>query len=798
MRSTTCVSLLLAAVLGFTSCSRDPNVVKQRYLESGDKYYAMGKYNEARIRYRNALAKDMRFGKAYYKLGLTELKRDKATDAVAAFRRALDINTSQAPADRISPADRRDIYVKLSDIYLLHGTEDKRLLDEVDNFVKELAKDEPDSFDVHRLKGDLAFARAVMALKVANRDQALTLVDSAVDEYTKADKIKPGQPRVVLQLARSVGAKGQRDQAEKYLKQVIQLDKTERFAYGELYALYMVQNRIDDAQNILKLAFQNNPKQYVYLRLLAEHYSRQKRLDDMRAVLQQIKAGFKDYPNAYLDVGNFYMRVGDADSAVREYKDGMVKDPQRKHTYQKAVIEVLMRQGKRDEAAELNSQILKEDPKDAEARGLAATFMMDKGDLTHALTELQSAVTRAPDNAVLRYQLGRANAARGEWEQARQAFQKAIELRPDYLLARLALAQLQVTRGEYDAALKSTEQILTFDPNSLSARMIQAAALLGQKRFAESKSLLQSMAKASPNSSDVYFQLGVAGLMENKYKEAEDAFKKSWQLNPANPKGLFGVVQSYLGQNEPDQALTLLRSEVDKQPNRLDLRELLANTEVLTGKFDSAVGDYQKVMDSLDKNSKDRAQLYFRIGETYRRKGDNANAIANLQKARETMPENTDLLTHLGLAFDQAGRWSDAKQVYEATIKINGNNGPALNNLAFIIAEHGGDLDDALSKAQRAKQLMPNLAEVSDTLGWIYVKKQQSDAAIDILQDLVKRVPNNATFRYHLAMAFSNKGDRPRAIKELQEAAKNNPTKEERAKIQEALGRLQGSVAAAM
>src|SRR5262249_20144404 len=196
-RSITSISLLLAAALCFTSCSRDPNVVKQRYLESGDKYYAMGKYNEARIRYRNALAKDMRFGKAYYKLGLTELKRDKAPDAVAAFRRALELDNS--------PADKRDIRVKLCDIYLAVGNNDKRILDEVDGFVKELSKEEPDSFDVHRLTGDLSFARAVVALKVANREQASTLIDTAIEEYKKADKIKPGQARLVLQLARSVG-----------------------------------------------------------------------------------------------------------------------------------------------------------------------------------------------------------------------------------------------------------------------------------------------------------------------------------------------------------------------------------------------------------------------------------------------------------------------------------------------------------------------------------------------------------------------------------------------------------------
>src|SRR5215467_9370799 len=198
MRSSVLTSLLLAAAFCFTSCSRDPNVVKQRYLESGDKYYSMGKYNEARIRYRNALAKDMRFGKAYYKLGLTEMKRDKFPDAVAAFRRALDLD--------IAPADRRDIQVKLSDIYLAVAKDDKRVLDEVDGYIKQLAKVDPDSFDVHRLTGDLDFARAVMALKVANRDQASALIDTAIDEYKKADKIKPNQARLVLQLARSVGA----------------------------------------------------------------------------------------------------------------------------------------------------------------------------------------------------------------------------------------------------------------------------------------------------------------------------------------------------------------------------------------------------------------------------------------------------------------------------------------------------------------------------------------------------------------------------------------------------------------
>ena len=168
----------------------------------------------------------------------------------------------------------------------------------------------------------------------------------------------------------------------------------------------------------------------------------------------------------------------------------------------------------------------------------------------------------------------------------------------------------------------------------------------------------------------------------------------------------------------------------------------------------------------------------------HRRKGDYCIAVTTLQQARAILPDNLTGLSTLALAFDQAGHYNEAKQVYEAALKLDANNGYTLNNLAFRIAEHGGDLDDALTKAQRAKAMYPNLAEVSDTLGWIYLKKKMSDNAIDIFKDLVAKAPNHSTFRYHLGMALAQKGDRTRAVKELQEALKYNPSKIEKDKIQ--------------
>ena len=788
MRSKRLVAIILTVVFALVSCSRDPNVAKRRYLESGNKYFDNGKYKEARIMYLNAKAKDQRWGPAYYKLGLTALKLGSMTEAVNAFRRAVEL----LPA---SEADHWDAVVKLTEIYLgvtggMESNARKPYLDEVEGYCNALLKRDPNSYDGHRLTGDLDFARATEQFKVKMMDQGRALLDKAIAEYRTAEATKPGQPGVMMQLARAMAAEAQYPEAEKLYRSVIEKDKTFQSAYTELYRLLMFQRRPIDAEQVLKLGAQNNPKQYGYLTMLAMHYSLQNQRQDMVGILNQIKSHAKEYDQAYKTVGDFYLRMGDGDSAIREYREGMSKDVKKKADYEKRIIEVLMRQGKRTEAAELNSQILKDDPSDNDARGLAATFLLEKGDVSKALTELQAVVAHSPNNPVAQFNLGRVHAARGELEQARQRFQKAIDLRPDYVMARLELAQLQLRGRDFDAALKSAEQVLSIDRTSTAARLIESTALMGQKKFAESRQLLDSMLQANPSAPDVLFQLGLVNLAENKFKEAGDAFRRSYELNPANPRGLLGMVETEMAQNHPDQAMQLLQTEAAKAPNRMDLVLALGNTAIRAGRYDLAVSYFQKVAGSLPKGSKAQADLFLRIGESYRRKGDFTNAIVALQKAREIVPENGVVLSTLALVLEAAERWSEARQVYEVVLKLDPNNAVALNNLAYLLTEHGGDLNDALTKAQRAKQLLPDLTEVSDTLGWIYLKKNLTDNAIDIFKDLVTKVPGSAIFRYHLGMAYSQKGDKTRALKELQDALKFNPTKEDRERIQQLITRL--------
>ncbi len=783
MRTIRVVATVLACILGLISCNSDPNVAKKRYLEMGNKYFDRAKYKEASIMYRRAIEKDKLYGPAYYKLALTDTKQASLQGAVVNFRKAVDLLKKDNP-------DHWDALMHVTDIYLAFA-KDPQHLKECETNIGLLLAHDPNSYDAHRMAGDLQYVRAIESLKRAGRDEAKTQITAAVVEYRKADSIKPGQEAVLMQLAKCSMLQGDAPGAEKMYLQVIDKNKTFQQPYTELYRLYMYQGRKEDGEKLLKTAFQNNPKTYAFLTQLAYHYSLENRRQDMIDVLQQIKQRSKDFPRAYQVVGDFYIRLGDPDAAIREFKEGITRDPVRKATYQKDVMSVLMAQHKRGEAAEINQQILKDNPNDSDARSLEASFLLDKGDVTRALSELQSVVTRSPDNAVARYNLGRAHLARGEWEQARQAFTKAIELRDDYMLARLALAQLLVTRGDFDAALKSAGDILKRDRNNKYAELIQSAALMGQKKYPEARSLLNAMLAKTPNAPDVLFQLGVVSLAEGKYKEAQEAFKHTYELNPANSRGLMGMVETYMAENKPDEAIKALETEAAKAPGRLDVQLALGNTEVRAGRYDLALGYFQHVLDGLDKTTKTRGDVYMRMGETYRRKGDMPAAINALQEARKFLPDNPIILSTLALVLDAAGRYDEANKVYTAVIKMDPNNAVSLNNCAFLMAEHGGDLDQALTMAQRAKQLLPELPEVSDTLGWIYLRKNLSGDAVDIFKGLVAKVPNSSTYHYHLAKAYYAQGDKLKASGQLQMALKYSPPPAEKTQIQDLLLKTQ-------
>src|SRR5271157_538666 len=173
---------IVLALCALVSCSRDAKVAARNYLDSGNRYFNKGRFAESRLMYIRAKKKDLRFGEAYYRWGLSELKLGSYGPAVQAFERAIE----QIPAN--SPL-RWDAMIRLSDIYLVacHQERDPRIqkqyIADVGRWSGELLKRDASSFDGHRVAGDLELAKSAADAAVAEKRSAAEHLDKALEEY---------------------------------------------------------------------------------------------------------------------------------------------------------------------------------------------------------------------------------------------------------------------------------------------------------------------------------------------------------------------------------------------------------------------------------------------------------------------------------------------------------------------------------------------------------------------------------------------------------------------------------------
>ena len=247
------VSALLVLLCFVAACNRDPNVAKKKYVENGNRYYEKGKYKEALIMYRNALKRDMRFGEAYYRSALAELKLNRYAEAARDLQRAVELQP-----------DNLEAHTRLTNLflnaYLADRKKSKNLLSELNSLSDRLAKNFPNSYDDARVKGYLALFDG----------QA----PKALEFFDKANKIKPYQPDLVLVYMQTLAAVNKADEGEKLAYDMLKKDPSTLAVYDALFLQYMRTNRLPDAERILKSKVENNPKVAdAYLQLAAHYYS---------------------------------------------------------------------------------------------------------------------------------------------------------------------------------------------------------------------------------------------------------------------------------------------------------------------------------------------------------------------------------------------------------------------------------------------------------------------------------------------------------------------------------------------
>ncbi|MDP9170691.1 MAG: tetratricopeptide repeat protein, partial [Acidobacteriota bacterium] len=628
-----------------------------------------------------------------------------------------------------------------------------------------------ESFDGLRLKGYLAVT-----------DHNST---DAAAYFRRASRIQPMQPDVVLALAQILLEDTKTaEEGEQLIRGLIGRHPDAGLAYDLLYRRYLATSRPADAEAILRAKVAANPLEAQFVTELAEHYRRSGSTQQMTATLATLLDNSKKFPQARLQVGDYYNRIGNREKALTYYEEGARGGGADKLVFSQRRAITMAAQGRADEALAIAGEMLKDKPHDVELRTLHALLMTQLRKLDSAIQEWQSLATEKSEDPTLRFHLGRTMILNGRLEAGRAELREAIRLRANYLEPRMALTSLALDSGQFQAAQEGAEQILAISPNNADALLLRAGALQGLGRYAEAQRLLTTLKKRFPNAPGLDVESGFISLHENRLAEAESVFRRRYLPGQENPRPLAGLVRTLAAENRPADAQHVLEGELALFPNRPQVQYLLASGYAASGD----IGKARQMFEQLAAAHPELAPPQVRLGELQFREGDVGRALATLDKAARIAPPTIEPLMALGLLQEETQRFEDAGHTFRAVLRLDADNAEALNNLAFLIAETGGNLEEALKIATRVSKKLPNQPNVADTVGFVYLKMKKGQTALQVFRNLARKYPSNATFRYHNGLALLETGALGEARTEFEAALADKPRAPVAAKIREALG----------
>jgi tetratricopeptide (TPR) repeat protein len=376
-------------------------------------------------------------------------------------------------------------------------------------------------------------------------------------------------------------------------------------------------------------------------------------------------------------------------------------------------------------------------------------------------------------------------ALQGDIPLAKSEFSAAIKADPKAWDARLALAELHLRSRSPDLALEEARTVLAVTPRHPVALRVAGDALLANGKSEEALQQYDALIAVAPSGFAGYFRKGIALRALKQPSEAEAQFRKALDRAPGSPDILQQLVSLLFERNDRSEAVALLETQMEKTGRPAALHHLLGTVYAAMNDTTNAEAQYQRAIDR-DKNF---LPAYAALGRLYSR--DPEKLIAQYRAMVDAAPANPSPHTLLGMAYEAQERYDDAIVEYERALELEPRFAPAANNLAWLYAERGGNIDVALGLAQTAMAQLPDDPGVGDTLGWLYYKKGAYLKAVALLRESTDKLPENAVVHYHLGMALYKNGDNSAAKRVLKRAlalAPRFPGRDEAAQTLSALG----------
>ncbi len=548
----------------------------------------------------------------------------------------------------------------------------------------------------------------------------------------------------LLALSSKAKAKKQWKLAAQYAEMAINTTPAHPYAYNILGQVKVAEGRYADALKIFSAATEHAPQFIAAYSNLGSVYLLMGKYKEAQEAFSNALNQYSDYCPALIGRANVALHLNKIPNAVSDL-ERCVKADENQRIARRELVNTYILYGALQKASDLSTASLDQDPaffnmklaeiqlrlnnpagarehlKSIASPDASALFLLSLCDVLEGNSEkadanIVAAQKAAPDEAILKLAKQTFYFYADETVDLRQLEQLTSDatVKP---LAFFALGNISAAKAEYEKALANWKRAEGIIPGFVMDGMTPAA--------------VQS---ASSPEEQKYISLGMLLYLKNLFEPALAEFDKALKQNPES------FLANFL------YALTLIQIDTTNDPSG----HLVKSTQSAPKFFPAN----------------------YMLAEHYLKRNDVAKALSHYIAATESFPDQGALIK-LALIYENQGKLKQAESTYRAFIQHHPESFLGYNQLAWLYAQQGVNLEEALDLASKADELRPENASINDTIGWLrYLSKQYSSAEQHLRKANEISRRENPEILYHLAVVLEVQGKIAEAKQLLQRALK--------------------------
>jgi putative PEP-CTERM system TPR-repeat lipoprotein len=445
--------------------------------------------------------------------------------------------------------------------------------------------------------------------------------------------------------------------------------------------------------------------------------------------------------------------------------------------------DLLLSQGKRDEAAAVLSALIRASPHDGRARFALVSVLIDGNTLTPAEEEVRAWKQALPRDVRWNYFEALLAYRKDEPRKARDAVQQVLKTAPEHAPSLLLAGAIEFRLGAFSMAEDYLRKVIARFPDNLHARNLLATTYLRKGRPARAEETLAPALKLAPNDLAVLRTAGEVAFANNRLAEAARFFDQALAaekdsavlqtrraqlrlvmgeteraledlgaasaLDKSEIQADISLVFAHLQRREYDKALAAAATLERKQPSNPFAHDVRGAIQIAMNDTRNARASFEKAL-ALQFNYLPAARNLARLDLA---ENNSAAARKRFESMLVREPGNEGALLSLAQTLVLTGALAnEIKEILDRAIRADPTSVQARAALIGFLAQDP-DPKATLSAAQAANAAIPNEATILDALGVAQLAAGEHNQAITTFTNLVAVLPDSPAPLVRLASA---------------------------------------------